>query len=61
MCEMHRISAVFTSFCTYDFGFKIRAENWGIFPSYLDSSQKHIDLGRNRGIDFRLAIEAKID
>jgi hypothetical protein len=22
MCEMHRITAVFTSFCTYDFGWQ---------------------------------------
>jgi hypothetical protein len=40
---------------------KIRAENGGIFPSHLDGSQKHINLGRIRGFDFRLAIAVKFD
>jgi hypothetical protein len=40
---------------------KIRVENEGIFPSHLDSSQKHIELGRIRGFDFRLAKEVKFD
>jgi hypothetical protein len=39
----------------------IIAENGGIFPSHLDGSQKHIELGRIRGLDFRLAIEVKFD
>jgi hypothetical protein len=40
---------------------KIRAENGGIFPSHLDGTQKHIELGRIRGFDFRLAIDGKFD
>jgi hypothetical protein len=40
---------------------KINAENEGIFVSHLDGSQKHIELGRIRGFDFRLAIEVKFD
>jgi hypothetical protein len=40
---------------------KIRAENGGIFPSHLDGSQKHIELGRISGFDVRLAIEVKFD
>jgi hypothetical protein len=40
---------------------KIKAENGGISPSHLDVSQKHIELGRIRGIDFRLALEVKFD
>jgi hypothetical protein len=40
---------------------KIMAENEAGFPSHLDSSQKHIELGRIRGFDFRLAIEVKFD
>jgi hypothetical protein len=40
---------------------KIREENGGIFPSHLDGSQKHIELGRIRGFDFRLAIEVMFD
>jgi hypothetical protein len=40
---------------------KIRAEKGGIFLSHLDSSQKHIELGRMRGFDVRLAIEVKFD
>jgi hypothetical protein len=40
---------------------KIRAEIGGIFLSHLDGSQKHINLGRIRGFDFRLAIEVKVD
>jgi hypothetical protein len=40
---------------------KIRAENWGIFPSDLDGSWKHTELGRIRGFDFRLAIKVKFD
>jgi hypothetical protein len=39
----------------------IRAENRGIFPSHLDGSQKHIELGRIRGFDFRIAIEVWFD
>jgi hypothetical protein len=61
MCEIHRISAVFASFRTYDFGLQIGAENGGIFQSHLDGSQKHINLGRIRGSDFGLAIEVKFD
>jgi hypothetical protein len=40
---------------------KNMAENGDIFPSYHDGSQKHIELGRIRGFDFRLAIEVKFD
>jgi hypothetical protein len=40
---------------------KFRAENGGIFESHLDGSQKHINLGRIRGFDFRLAIEVNVD
>jgi hypothetical protein len=40
---------------------KIMAENGGIFPSHLDSSQKHFELGRIRGFDFRFAMEVKYD
>jgi hypothetical protein len=40
---------------------KIRAEIMGILQSHLDGSQKHIELGRIRGFDFRLAIEVKFD
>jgi hypothetical protein len=40
---------------------KISAENGDIFPSHLDGSQKHIELGRIRGFDFPLAIEVKFD
>jgi hypothetical protein len=36
---------------------KIRAENGGNFPSHLDGSQKHIELGRIRGFDPSLATE----
>jgi hypothetical protein len=61
ICEMHRISAVFTSFRSYDFGLQTRAENGGIFPSHLDGSWNHIELGRIKGFDFRLAIEVKFD
>jgi hypothetical protein len=61
MCEMHRIRAVFTSFCTYDFGLRNHGRKWGIFPLHLDGSQKHIELGRIKGFDFRLAIEVKFD
>jgi hypothetical protein len=61
MCEMHRISAVFPSFCTYDFGLQNWGRKWGIFPSHLEGSQKQIELGRFRGFDFRLAIEVKLD
>jgi hypothetical protein len=44
-----------------DLIYKIMAENGGIFTSHLDGSQKHIALGRNRGFDFCLAVEAKFD
>jgi hypothetical protein len=42
---------------------KIRAETGGILPSHLDSSEKHIELGRGRisGFDVQLAIEVKLD
>jgi hypothetical protein len=40
---------------------KIRAEKVGISPSHHDGSQKHIELGRIRGFDFRFAIEVKFD
>jgi hypothetical protein len=40
---------------------KIRAENVSIFPSHHDGSQKDIELGRIRGVDFGLAIEVKFD
>jgi hypothetical protein len=40
---------------------KIRAEKGGILTSHLDGSQKHIELGRIKGLDFRLAIEFKFD
>jgi hypothetical protein len=40
---------------------KIRANKRGIFLSHLDGSRKHIELGRIRGFDFRLAIEVKFD
>jgi hypothetical protein len=52
MCEMLRISAVSTSFCTYGFDLQNLGRKWGIFPSHLDGSQKHIELGRNSGFDF---------
>jgi hypothetical protein len=61
MCEMHWISAVFTSFWTYDFGCKISAENGGNFPSHLDRSQKHIEICRIRGFDFGLSLKVKFD
>jgi hypothetical protein len=32
MCEMHRISAVFTSFWTCDFGLQNYGRKWGYFP-----------------------------
>jgi hypothetical protein len=38
---------------------EITDENGGIFPSRIDGSQKHIELGRIRSFDFRLAIEVK--
>jgi hypothetical protein len=41
--------------------FKIRAENGGIFPSYLEGSYKHIKLSRITGFDFRLAVEVMFD
>jgi hypothetical protein len=44
-----------------DLIYKIRAEDGGIFPSHHDGSQKHIELGRNRGYDFSLAVEVKFD
>jgi hypothetical protein len=37
------------------------AGNGGIFASHLDGSWKHVELGRIRGIDFRLPIEVKFD
>jgi hypothetical protein len=40
---------------------KIKAKNEGTSPSHLDRFQKHIELGRIRGFDFRLAIEVKFD
>jgi hypothetical protein len=40
---------------------KIKAENGGIFPSHLDVSQKHFELGRIGGFDFHLVIEVKFD
>jgi hypothetical protein len=40
---------------------KIGPENRGIFPSRLDGSQKHIELSRIKGFDFRLPIEVKFD
>jgi hypothetical protein len=40
---------------------KITAENGGIFPSRLDGTQKHIELSRIKGFDFRLPIEVKFD
>jgi hypothetical protein len=40
---------------------KIWAENGSIFPSHIDGSQKHIELGRIKGFDFRLALEEKFD
>jgi hypothetical protein len=58
---MHRISAVFTSFERMTLVCNIRAENDFIFQSHLDRSQKHIEIGRIRGFDFRLAIEVKFD
>jgi hypothetical protein len=61
MCEMHRISANFTSFCTYGFDLQNLGRKLGIFPSHLDGFQKHIELGRIRGFDVRLAIEVKFD
>jgi hypothetical protein len=61
MCEMHRISPVFTPFAPMTLVCKIMAENTSISPSHLDGSQKHIELGRIRGFDFRLAIEVKFD
>jgi hypothetical protein len=61
MCEMHRISAVSHHFVRMTLVCKIIAENRGIFPSHLDGSQKHIDLGRIRGFDFRLAIDVMFD
>jgi hypothetical protein len=61
MSEMHRISAVFTSFVRMTFVRKFRAENEGIFPSHLDGSQKHIEFGQIRGFVFRLALEGKFD
>jgi hypothetical protein len=61
MCEMHRIATVFTSFSTYDFGLQNLAENGGIFPSHLEGSYKHLELGRIIGFDFPLAIEVKFD
>jgi hypothetical protein len=32
ICEMHRISAVFTSFCTYEFGLQNLGRKCGYFP-----------------------------
>jgi hypothetical protein len=61
MCEMPGISAVFTSFVRMTLVSKIMAENEGIFPSQLDSSEKHIELGQIRVFDFRLNIEVKFD
>jgi hypothetical protein len=52
MCELHRISADFTPFCTHGFDLQNLSKKWGIFPSHLDGSQKHIELGPNRGFDF---------
>jgi hypothetical protein len=40
---------------------KIRVGNGGNFPSHLDRSQKHIELGRIRAFDFGLSIEGKFD
>jgi hypothetical protein len=40
---------------------KIKAENEGVLPSHLDRFQKHIEIGRIRGFDFRLVIEVKFD
>jgi hypothetical protein len=41
--------------------YKIRTENWGIFQSHHDGSQKHIELGRIKGFDFHFTIEVKFD
>jgi hypothetical protein len=40
---------------------KIKAESGAIFESHPDGSQKHIELGRSRGFEFRLAIEVMFD
>jgi hypothetical protein len=56
MCEMHRIERFSNHFVCMTLVCKIMAENWGIFPSHLDGSQKHIELGRIRGFDIRFAI-----
>jgi hypothetical protein len=61
MCEMNRIREVFTSFVRMTLVCIIRAENGGIFTSHLDGFKKHFELGRIRGIDFRLAIKVKFD
>jgi hypothetical protein len=61
MCEMHRISAFLTSFCTFDFGLQNFCRKWGYFPTHFDGSQKHNEFGRIKGFDFRLAIEVKFD
>jgi hypothetical protein len=58
---MYRTSAVPHYFENVNLVFEIRAENMGIFSSHLDGSQKHIESGRIRGFDFRLAIEVKFD
>jgi hypothetical protein len=41
--------------------YKIKPENGGIFIPHLYGSQKHIELSRIRGFDFRLTIEVKFD
>jgi hypothetical protein len=61
MCEMLRISAVSTSFWTYGFDLPNLGRKLCIFPSHLDGSQKHIELGRNRSFDFCWTIEVKFD
>jgi hypothetical protein len=44
-----------------DLVWRIRAENEGILPSHHGGNQKHIELGRIRSFDFRLANEVKFD
>jgi hypothetical protein len=58
---MHRICTLFTSFCAYEFGLHNFWRKWGKFPSHHDGSLTHIELGRIRVSDFRLAVEGKFD
>jgi hypothetical protein len=61
MSEMHRIIAVFTSFCTYDFGWQNYGRKWVYFPITSWRLLNHTEVGRIRGFDIRLAIEVKFD